>query len=495
MVVDAPENPRQAAGYGDGPSREPGVTLADAESSMDLDGNETEEETDRHRDADQRQQGVVTPGPSSAPGGTTTGTPVSGKRILANQHRATPSATLLEPPKTAQEIAARALHLSPERDTPPSARVEANQSTIDAAQVATAVMAFQAVNAPDARQGPASRSSKIQDLLGANISPVRHRPSIRVGDHANGFSPSKSLSPTTNTERPALPARAPSAQPILDSIAAAPRKVLLGGPSAGGLGDASSTVLSANPAGGFDRLLHNGSNGQPAAIHTENEQPNGTTSAEKPPVRSVEGDFSRSASVNPSSGSAAGSPKAAQTILKGDGVNRWKAVRNGSFSGSPQPSAGSFPGAADTSDSTPKDLTLSPASVSAPYIKADPDRTQDFDIVSYHGDSRRWVREADGPYLRLSVGAESKIAETGDNEALHVTVDPYRVANMVSEATDATGATAVEMTTKEGSKNRQRLVFETKTVGGRLESGKLQARRFCQWVLSVNPSVAFRPSQ
>ncbi len=141
---------------------------------------------------------------------------------------------------------------------------------------------------------------------------------------------------------------------------------------------------------------------------------------------------------------------------------------------------------------------VSPVSTSGQSIHADPaaDKGQDFDIVSYHGDNRRWLREDKGPYLRLSVDVARRIAEAGAGEVLHVTVDPQRVASMVLEPLDASGTTAVELFMKEGAgSNRQRLVFATKDSGPRLESGKVQARRFCQWVKAVNPSIGFRPTR
>jgi len=506
MDVDTtPSRPRRQGGHDDSSSRHPDEEPADAHSRMDLDDNDSEDNSGSSRKAGHAYDRV---GGSRAPSTPAVSLP-KGARVkdgstAAGEHREKSATRLLEPPKTAQEIAARALHLSPDRDTTPSARAGADQTAIEAAQAATAVMAFQAVNAPtaakngpaqtdgasDVQPGPASRASKIQDLLGADISPVRHRPTIVVGDRVSGFSPNKSLSPTTNTERPKLPARAPSAQPILDSIAAAPRKVLLGGPTAGSLDDPEVTVAAS------DALLPQGKAAvEPVTSQNETVVLGGTAPAGMPAKASVEGASSRSASLTPLPRSATGSPKvAAAAVPNGEGRDRWKAVRNASSSGSPPPSTGANPSAVGTSASTPKDATMSPLSATASSIKADPDRGQDFDIVAYHGDSRRWSREAGGPYLRLSLSADGKRAETGDSEALHVTVDPHRVANMVSEATDATGVAAVEMTTKEGSRNRQRLVFETKEQAGRLESGKLQARRFCQWVLAVNPAVLYRPN-
>jgi len=92
------------------------------------------------------------------------------------------------------------------------------------------------------------------------------------------------------------------------------------------------------------------------------------------------------------------------------------------------------------------------------------------------------------------VNVDRRVAETGAHEMLAITIDPHRIASMVSEAIDSNSTTAVETVLKEGAGNRQRLVFETKDIGGRLESGKVQARRFCQWVKAVNGAVAFSPS-
>lgn len=125
-------------------------------------------------------------------------------------------------------------------------------------------------------------------------------------------------------------------------------------------------------------------------------------------------------------------------------------------------------------------------------MKAEPagDKGQDYDIVSYQGDGRRWSRGGDDPYLRLTVDSERQIAETS-GEIMQITVDPQRVTTLLSDTTDAT-TTAVEMGMKDSAGKTQRLVFGSRSTNGRLESGKIQARRFCQWVKSLNSAVVIR---
>ena len=180
------------------------------------------------------------------------------------------------------------------------------------------------------------------------------------------------------------------------------------------------------------------------------------------------------------------------TVYRGDGGDKWMAVRKES-----QPTTPGETQRTPTSagDEAPNGIPAAAQDASAIKSERDAEKGQDFGIISYHGDGRRWAREEDGPYLRLAVNPDRNVAETGSGDPLHITVDPRRVAAMVSAHAEASGMTTVEMTMKEGEGKAQRLVFATKDSGGRLESGKLQARRFCQWVKAVNPDVAYRPTR
>ncbi len=123
------------------------------------------------------------------------------------------------------------------------------------------------------------------------------------------------------------------------------------------------------------------------------------------------------------------------------------------------------------------------ASEHTPRTEAQPaEKGQDFDIVSYHSDNRRWVREEGGPCLRLSIDPKRKVAESGPSESLHILIDPSLIVRIVLHQMDLADRTVVKLLMKEGPTKLQRLIFAARD----------KAQQLAQWVRTVNPAVVYR---
>jgi hypothetical protein len=131
-------------------------------------------------------------------------------------------------------------------------------------------------------------------------------------------------------------------------------------------------------------------------------------------------------------------------------------------------------------------------------VSAGTEKEQYFDLAAYREgeDSSRRAFErqhAGQPYLRLVASNVRRVAETAAGGVMAVTIDPCRVLSIVTDPVDViSGRTSVTLMMGDGREPTRVLVFETKQTGGRLESGKIQARRFSLWVMSVNPSVDYQ---
>jgi len=225
------------------------------------------------------------------------------------------------------------------------------------------------------------------------------------------------------------------------------------------------------------------------------------------------------AALNPTTGKA--------TPVVGEGLERWRAVRNPSRDPSTardvrNTSQGATSPAASTRsqsrDATPAmGLNSRASSVNnfptlqeqrtismSPSAKLKPDPTpsssgkpQEFHVSSAQVDNRRWSRERpNGESLCLTVNTEARVARTGPNADISLTIDPQRIEAIVMEYLPD-DSTAVDIALRHSPDGRTqgsqklKLKFELwrRTDKDTPVKAKVQARHFAQWAKAVNSGI------
>ena len=213
----------------------------------------------------------------------------------------------------------------------------------------------------------------------------------------------------------------------------------------------------------------------------------------------------RSTSSTPTPAPEGTSRKGTPTIVRGDNLDRWKAVRQpSSFSSSPH-SFFATPGSASESSRGPSASQSRPGyslssimTASTPaYSPIKPEspatgKEQYFDVVGYRdsSDTKSYVKDDSSPYLRVTVNAARGVAETAAGEAIAVTINPKEVLKVIVKNIDQDKAT-VALTVKDPESRPEYWAFGTRNIDGRPVSGKIQARLFCKWIRSLNPNVQY----
>lgn len=119
-------------------------------------------------------------------------------------------------------------------------------------------------------------------------------------------------------------------------------------------------------------------------------------------------------------------------------------------------------------------------------------KEQYFDVIGYQDstDTNIFVKGDNSPFLRVTVDAVRGIAETAAGEAIAVSINPLDVLTAVVKNVDQDQAT-VALTLRDPNSRPEYWYFGTKSTGAQPVSGKIQARRFCQWIRKMNPHVQY----